>query len=153
MLQLVVMPIESYNVLIGCCPESSPHYETLKNGFIVRNKAGEREYRLACRNARSIIDFAAKRCPQILPSIRITEIGDACGALEVEQPELKPIQNSPLGINPVRRRFPLSSQASIARQAFLDEKNSGTYDQGRRIYSNPVYTVHYYALPLMRKQL
>jgi ferredoxin len=70
MLQLVIMPMESYNVLIECCAESWPEYEVLKNGFIIRNEKGEQEVRVACDSTR-LVDFAAAHCPKVLPTVSI----------------------------------------------------------------------------------
>jgi hypothetical protein len=67
---LVIIPIESYDVLIGCCATSYPEYELLKNGFIMRNGEGEQEVRVSCDSAGLIVDFATEHCPEVVPYMR-----------------------------------------------------------------------------------
>lgn len=73
--QLIIMPVESYNVLIESCAESCPEYELLKNGFIMRNEAGEEEVYVPCDSAiaRIIFDFATQCCPETVPHITTKE--------------------------------------------------------------------------------
>jgi hypothetical protein len=47
----------------------SPEYELLKNGFIIRNKKGQQEVRVACGSTR-LVDFAAERCPKVVTYMR-----------------------------------------------------------------------------------
>jgi hypothetical protein len=67
---LVIIPMESYDVLIGCCATSYPEYELLKNGFIMRNGEGEQEVRVSCDSARAIVDFATEHCPEVVSYMR-----------------------------------------------------------------------------------
>ena len=71
MCQLIIMPMDSYNVLIESCAESWPEYELLKNGFVRRNGEGEEEVCVPCDSdvAKMIVDFASQCCPETVPHI------------------------------------------------------------------------------------
>lgn len=69
MKQSIIIPIDIFNDLLKSCAESQPEYQTLKNGFIMRNKEGGQEVHIPyeASAAREIFAFANRVCPQVVP--------------------------------------------------------------------------------------
>lgn len=72
MLQVVIMPMESYNMLIGHCGVSCPEYELLRNAFVMRSGQSDGTVCVPSDtdSARMIVDFAAAHCPELVPHIK-----------------------------------------------------------------------------------
>ena len=69
MKQSIIIPIDVFNDLLKSCAESQPEYQTLKNGFIMRNKQGGEEVHIPyeASAAREILALANRVCPQVVP--------------------------------------------------------------------------------------
>lgn len=72
-MQTIVIPIDAFNALIDRCSESYPEYQTLKNGFVMRNKGGAQEVHIPCDPAvaKTILGFAHRVCAEVSPHIRL----------------------------------------------------------------------------------
>ena len=70
---LLVMPIAAYKVLRFMCDVDSPEYRLLKTASIVHYN-GTETATLCCddADAQSLLDFASRRCPQIVSRIKLT---------------------------------------------------------------------------------
>lgn len=68
----IVISMEAFNNLVDRCAESRPEYQTLKNGFVMRNKGGAQEVHIVCDTAvaKTILGFANRVCGEALPHIR-----------------------------------------------------------------------------------
>ena len=73
MKQTIVISMEAFNALVKRCAESHPEYQTLKNGFVMRNKGGAQEVHIACDPAvaKTILGFADRVCAEAVPHIRL----------------------------------------------------------------------------------
>ena len=71
-LKLVVIPRGLYDRLIGMCDPKSREYDTLVNGFIIRN-GNEEAVQIACDHAGTelILSFVRSRCPEMLRAITL----------------------------------------------------------------------------------
>jgi hypothetical protein len=73
--QVVVIPIEIFNVLVEKCAETQSEYQTLKNGFIMSPDGHTEEVHIRCSPdvASSILVFADEVCSEAVPQIRRTQ--------------------------------------------------------------------------------
>jgi hypothetical protein len=78
MKQMIVIPIETFNSLVDRCADSLPEYQTLKNGFVMRNKGGEEEVHIMCdsASAKTILAFADQAYSEAVPYIRAMSLSD-----------------------------------------------------------------------------
>lgn len=72
MKKAIVLPIDIFNALLENCAESQPEYETLRNGFIMRNKGGGQEVHIPydAASAAELLVLAERVCPEALPYIQ-----------------------------------------------------------------------------------
>jgi hypothetical protein len=70
---MVNIPMVSYEDMLKRCDPSRPEYELLKNGLVMRNQEGHQEVRVLTDEdgAKQITDFAARACPEVLPSVAV----------------------------------------------------------------------------------
>lgn len=70
---LVVMPMTAYRMLRSMCDTGSLEYRWLRTGFIVSHD-GTDDVNVFCDNAdaQSLVDFASRRCPQLVSQIKLT---------------------------------------------------------------------------------
>jgi hypothetical protein len=69
----VVMPIAAYKVLRFMCRVGSVEHRLLKTAFLVHDN-GREIVALYCddTDAQSLIDFASRRCPEVVSKIKLT---------------------------------------------------------------------------------